>query len=380
VSSLANGGFVVTWSSFGQDGSGLGIYGQLYDGSGLAVGGEFQINSYTDDNQNSPQIASLGDGGFVVVWNSFGQDGSNYGVYSQRFNADGTLYGIKFNIGNLTEDASTNIVTGSLVASDVDRGTTLTWTLNNQPEDTVIDGLYGHITLAATGEWTYTLDNSLEATQALTTGQTVTDTFTATITDEHSATATQTITITVSGVDEGSVNSRLAIVSPTEGDDNPLVGDAGNNEINGLGGNDVIMGGDGDDTLVGGHGDDLLQGAQGADTYVYRYGDDGRDIIIDDASDGTIDTLKIFNTPTPSNDSIIVFELVDSSPQDLFVQVGNTPDQGILIAGFFDVGNGGTRTVDAAVANDLLIVYSDDGVTELSRLTGQQIFDQNHFV
>ena len=334
----------------------------------------FQINQHTAHDQSISDIASLPDGGFVVTWESYGQDGSGYGVFAQRFNADGS--------------ADTNIVNGAMIASDVDQGAVLTLALNGQPVETVVDGLYGSMTLTANGEWTYMLDNSRDATQSLTQGQQVTETFTVTVTDEHGASAAQSITIRVTGSDEHgasaaqsiTVASRLAITTPTEGDDNPLAGDAGNNEINGLGGNDVILGNDGDDTLIGGGGDDLLQGAQGADTYVYRYGDDGRDIIIDDASDGTIDTLKIFNTPTPSNDSIIVFELVDSSPQDLFVQVGNTPDQGILIAGFFDVGNGGTRTVDAAVANDLLIVYSDDGVTELSRLTGQQIFDQNHFV
>jgi Ca2+-binding RTX toxin-like protein len=90
VSGLKDGGFIVTWNSLNQDGSKSGIYGQRYNSSGSKVGGEFRINSTVNDNQFQPTILSLNDGGFVVTWNSLGQDGSGYGVYGKRFKADGT--------------------------------------------------------------------------------------------------------------------------------------------------------------------------------------------------------------------------------------------------------------------------------------------------
>ncbi|MDA9990415.1 M10 family metallopeptidase C-terminal domain-containing protein, partial [Paracoccaceae bacterium] len=69
VTGLADGGFVVTWFSYGQDGDGNGIYGQRYDGNGVAaVDAEFQINTHTANNQGSPSVTSLADGGFVVTW------------------------------------------------------------------------------------------------------------------------------------------------------------------------------------------------------------------------------------------------------------------------------------------------------------------------
>ncbi len=75
-------GFVLTWQSSNQDGSGYGIYAQRFDNSGNRLGDEFQVNTYTINNQERPSIAQL-DGGFVITWNSYSQDGSEYGIYAQ---------------------------------------------------------------------------------------------------------------------------------------------------------------------------------------------------------------------------------------------------------------------------------------------------------
>ena len=54
---------------------------------------EFQINTYTTSGQNDPSITNLSDGGFVVTWHSDGQDGSGYGAFGQRFDATGIWSG-----------------------------------------------------------------------------------------------------------------------------------------------------------------------------------------------------------------------------------------------------------------------------------------------
>ena len=101
VAALSDGGFVVTWTSFGQSGEGTDIYGQLYNASGNPVGNEFQINTYILDNQFHPSVAALEYGGFVVVWHS-PQDGDLAGVYGQRYNANGEAIGNEFQINNYT--------------------------------------------------------------------------------------------------------------------------------------------------------------------------------------------------------------------------------------------------------------------------------------
>jgi hypothetical protein len=85
VAAMSPGGFVVTWH--GDDGSGYGIFGQRFDGSGTKVGSEFQINSYTTGNQFLPAVASDARGGFVATWIAEGnQDGDLRGVARRRMN------------------------------------------------------------------------------------------------------------------------------------------------------------------------------------------------------------------------------------------------------------------------------------------------------
>ena len=68
--------------SSGQDGSGFGVYAQRYNASGAAVGSEFRVNTTTASNQSAPSVAVDADGDFVVAWQSSGQDGSSFGVYT----------------------------------------------------------------------------------------------------------------------------------------------------------------------------------------------------------------------------------------------------------------------------------------------------------
>ena len=102
VTALNDGGFVVTWSSDGQDGSGYGIYGQRYAADGTPVGSEFRANTYTTSDQIYSSVTALNDGGFVVTWSSFGQDGSGWGIYGQRYAADGTPVGGEFRANTYT--------------------------------------------------------------------------------------------------------------------------------------------------------------------------------------------------------------------------------------------------------------------------------------
>src|SRR5437773_4065753 len=81
----SSGNFVVAWQSAGQDGSGNGVFGQRYAATGAPLGPEFRVNTYVASDQVDPAVAADNAGDFVVVWSSFGQDGSNYGVFGQRY-------------------------------------------------------------------------------------------------------------------------------------------------------------------------------------------------------------------------------------------------------------------------------------------------------
>ncbi|MCG2682221.1 MAG: S1 family peptidase, partial [Planctomycetales bacterium] len=86
----ANGNFVIVWAGDQQDGNSWGVFGQRFSASGAKLGGEFRVNTYTLDKQFDPAVAMDADGDFVVVWSSFGQDlKDSYGVYARRYNTAG---------------------------------------------------------------------------------------------------------------------------------------------------------------------------------------------------------------------------------------------------------------------------------------------------
>jgi hypothetical protein len=102
VAMTAAGRFVVVWDSFGQDGNSYGVFGQRYDPAGIPVGGEFQVNTYTTSFQSGPAVAMTAAGSFVVVWGSHTQDGNGYGVFGQRYDATGAPIGGEFRVNTHT--------------------------------------------------------------------------------------------------------------------------------------------------------------------------------------------------------------------------------------------------------------------------------------
>lgn len=92
----SDGSFVVVWSSLGSPADDQGTYSILarrFASDGNALGGSFQVNSYTTGDQTQPEVRWLDDDAFVVVWTSRGSgsgDTSDESVQGRRFAADGT--------------------------------------------------------------------------------------------------------------------------------------------------------------------------------------------------------------------------------------------------------------------------------------------------
>jgi len=128
VAGLKNGGFVISWTSRGQDGSRSGIYAQMYDSSGFKIGEEFQVNSHTYDDQMGAFVCSLKQGGFVICWSSFEQDGSDKGVYAQIYNEVGAKVGEEFRVNNYTH----NLQTAAGISSLNNGGFIITWESRGQ--------------------------------------------------------------------------------------------------------------------------------------------------------------------------------------------------------------------------------------------------------
>jgi len=119
-----SGNFIVAWTSFFQDGSSTGVFGQRYAASGAPLGPEFRVNTVTTSTQSLPSVAVNGSGNFVVVWMSDGQDGSSLGVFGQRYAATGAPLGPEFRVNSFTLDYQAF----PAVASDISANFVVTWT------------------------------------------------------------------------------------------------------------------------------------------------------------------------------------------------------------------------------------------------------------
>ncbi|RDI62289.1 M10 family metallopeptidase C-terminal domain-containing protein [Microvirga subterranea] len=130
VATLADGGWIVTWQSNGQDTDGYGIYQKRFDHNGNAVStADRLVNVTTADSQYDPNVTALADGGWVVTWESLGQDGSSYGIYQQRFDQNGDALYQADRIVNVT---TTGSQTNPSVTALTDGGWVVTWESNGQ--------------------------------------------------------------------------------------------------------------------------------------------------------------------------------------------------------------------------------------------------------
>ncbi|HEY9642830.1 MAG TPA: cadherin domain-containing protein, partial [Coleofasciculaceae cyanobacterium] len=117
----AAGNFVVTWTSIPGDGRKAGVIARRFDKNGVALGGETVVNTYTFDDQQNSSIAMNATGDYIITWSSDGQDGDvSWGVYGQLYNADGTKKGGEIAINARTpDDISSPAILGEQQSSSV---------------------------------------------------------------------------------------------------------------------------------------------------------------------------------------------------------------------------------------------------------------------
>lgn len=114
-----NGDFLVVWESDGSSGadtSGTSILGQRYDGFGQALGGEFQINAVTTNNQARSTVEVLANGDLITAWTSLssnGGDTSGSSVQAQRWDSLGAPLGAQFQVNTYTTGGQTLATVGT---------------------------------------------------------------------------------------------------------------------------------------------------------------------------------------------------------------------------------------------------------------------------
>ncbi|WP_417069543.1 retention module-containing protein [Niveibacterium terrae] len=186
-------------------------------------------NGYVTDNNNGTWTYTPSGTGTVNFSYTITDNGSTNGVSdpksvtgSAKLTVSSSYHNATIsgdNAGAVTEDGGianathgTSFDSGTLTIKDSDSGQA-----SFQPANT-LSGTYGSFTFnAATGAWTYTLDNSKPETQALTPSDTTSDSLTVYSLD---GSASQTIKVTITGANDAPTVAS-STVSGTE--DTPLV-------------------------------------------------------------------------------------------------------------------------------------------------------------
>ena len=366
VAALAGGGYVLAWQSEFEEGgayTGSGVYAQLYDAKGVKVGGETLVNTHTDDEQIVPQAAALQDGGYVITWTSEGQD-SFYGggIFAQRFDAGGAKVGTEFQVNTISAYDQYD----STVSSLNDGGFVVAWTQHiynggdGEPDIKLFAQVYNHAGDKAGSEILVAASNDYNDFQTMLHVSAVgADGFvvtwashafgSATETDIHSETFSQSPVagdgLNVAGTD-GSDNLAGTDGNDTLvgfGGDDHLTGGAGTDVLYGNDGDDVIDGGAGADTIFGGLGSDLMTGGAGNDIY---YVDNASDIIVEKIAEGVDSVLADVSYVLADNVENLI--LYDHAVQLNIDATGNA-GKNVL------TGNGGNNSLDGGAGADTMI-------------------------
>ncbi len=307
VTARPDGGYVISWYDYNTDGSGSCIRAQAYNSAGIALGGEFLVNSTLAGNQVGPTMTTLSNGTFVIAWQGAQADGSGTGIRARIFVTDNLVLGdgrddvLSAGTGQDTLDggAGNDTLTGGngdnlLLGQDGNdslsaqapgndtvcggAGNDTLWagsgnnSLTGDAGNDRITGGNGQDTLSG-GAGNDTLDGGDDYDVAIFSGArsdylithftdpgtgdegfTVLDTRSGSPDGQDRLYKIETLTFRDGSIETSSLGQTQ--VNGGAGDDS-LVGSAGPDDLRGLGGNDTLCGGAGNDNLDGGTGNDI---------------------------------------------------------------------------------------------------------------------------
>ncbi|MGZ2410604.1 VCBS repeat-containing protein, partial [Sphingomonas sp. F9_3S_D5_B_2] len=236
---------------------------------------------------------------------------------------DGPVITSSAQSGSVTEDTALT-ASGQVTSSDVDHNATAAYSGNTT-------GTYGSFAVdPSSGAWTYTLDNANH--QDLAAGETQTETFTVTVTDDQGATATQDVTVTINGTNDAAVLS-AGVANLTEGNTAAAISTSGTLTISDVDSPATFVAQSG---TAGAYGH-FSVGANGAWTY-------------------TADTAhNEFAAGTTYTDTFTV-TAADGTTTSVTVNIAGTNDAAVLSAGVANLTEGNTA---AAISTSGTLTISD---------------------
>ena len=128
IAPLRDGSYVVIWESSAADDTGdagadVDVYAQRFDASGEKVDGMVRVNTTIAQDQYDSSVTGLSDGGYIVAW-SQAINNQTFGLFFQRFDAEGHPSGeeTQVNVESSTDPSDTQVL------ALADGGYSITWT------------------------------------------------------------------------------------------------------------------------------------------------------------------------------------------------------------------------------------------------------------
>ncbi|MEM9219285.1 MAG: Calx-beta domain-containing protein [Cyanobacteria bacterium P01_F01_bin.150] len=313
----ADGNVLLTWEADDPSGRARGVFGQYFDSAGAKLGDEFQINTFTRNDQQRVAVVMTPEGTAIAAWESTGQDGNLGGIFAQQLalpaavefsqpsftvNEDGTVVGAEVTLTrdhDLIESDVQVAIAGGTATPGLDFTDTFPLTVTFEPGEAIktiaIPVLQDNLE-----EATETLELSITALNNAEIGSQSAATINLLDGDIiNEAEPADPAPIDPAPIDPAPIDPTPidpAPADPTPIDPTPegrnirgtffsdrLTGTAGNDTIRGLpgndrlrglAGNDRLFGGRGRDRLMGGSGNDRLAGISGNDRLMGQTGDD----------------------------------------------------------------------------------------------------------
>ncbi len=103
VASDAAGNFIVAWHSDGSSGtdtSATSVHARFYASDDSPLSDEFQVNTYTTDDQHRPSVAMGPAGGYAIVWSSEGSHGTDTSSWSIQKTPGALIFADGFESGD----------------------------------------------------------------------------------------------------------------------------------------------------------------------------------------------------------------------------------------------------------------------------------------
>lgn len=154
----STGNYVITWSTYGQDGAGYSTYAQFFGADGSKVNGSVKVSTALSDNSTNPNVALFDNNSYAVSW----LEDINYAYTFKLRQVGGPYSGF---VGNeATVSPALPVVSPGMMCGDTSGNIAVKWRDYRRTPDGVLSDVYTHDYVADSVPPVTALENNQQVT------------------------------------------------------------------------------------------------------------------------------------------------------------------------------------------------------------------------